>query len=315
MILATLLLLLLDPQPASALPGEAALPDIGLNNVITSYGDKQPFGNPAGIFYEPLKSEIYLADAGNHQIGIFDIKGATLWTFKHWVTDSRTGERSLGAPHSIVVNREGDIIVSDNKADYLDVFDYRGDFLQRIEPRDYDNVGSLRAAVLALDSEGNLYIGTRTDRLEILKLSDEFEMILRFGERGEGAGQFDNISGIWVASDGRVMVSDVLSEPVIKIFSSNGEYLGGFGGHTESKGDFSYPAGLAMTKGGRIWIVDSLRQVVKCVSPDGDFVTMIGGLGFRPGDMNYPSAVASDGDTLLFVAERIGNRFQQFVIK
>ncbi len=69
------------------------------------------------------------------KIGIFDIKGITLWSFKHWVTDSRSAQRVLGDPHSIVVTKNGDIIVSDNKADYLDIFDYRGNSLQQDRTR------------------------------------------------------------------------------------------------------------------------------------------------------------------------------------
>ena len=83
----------------------------------------------------------------------------------------------------------------------------------------------------------------------------------------------------------------------------------------ELKTDFSYPAGITITRGGRVWIVDSIRQVVKCLTEDGEFITMIGGFGSEPGDMKYPSSVASDGDTLLVVAEKNGNRYQQFVIK
>jgi DNA-binding beta-propeller fold protein YncE len=289
-------------------------PDIKLVNIIRGYSDRQSFGNPLGIFFDTQKQEIYLADAGNHQIGIFDSKGTTLWTFKHYVTDSRTGERTLGSPHSVVVTRQGEIIVSDNQADYLDIFDFRGTPLQRILPSSFDNVASFRAAALALDSEGNLYIGTKIDRSEILKLDQQFELVLRFGEKGEEPHQFSNISGLMITRDGQIYITDLLADPVVKIFSYDGTFVKGFGRREEDKTDFSYASGITMTNG-RLWIVDGLRQVVKCLTPEGKFITMIGGLGADPGDMNHPSAVASDGDSLLFVAERLGNRFQQFIIK
>jgi len=299
---------------AAIIPGDISIPEIKLVNVVRSYSDRQKFGNPIGIFYDSYKQEIYLADAGNHQVGIFDTRGTTLWTFKHWVTDGRTGERTLGAPHSIVVTRDGEIIISDNQSDYLDVFDYRGTPLQRIEPANYEGIVSFRAAALALDSDGNLYIGTKVEKSEIIKLGPDFGFSMRFGEKGEKEYQFLNISGIMIGPEGRIFVTDLLSDPVVKIFATDGKFIKGFGGREEDKDDFSYAAGVTIA-GGRLWVVDGIRQVVKCLSLDGQFITMIGGLGVKPGDMNHPSAVSSDGDSMLVVAERLGNRFQQFVIK
>jgi DNA-binding beta-propeller fold protein YncE len=293
---------------------EISTPDIKLVNIVRSYADRQLFANPIGIYYDSRKSEIYLADAGNHQIGIFDSKGTSVWKFKHWVTEGRTGERQLGSPHSVVVTPNGDIIVSDNQADYLDIFDYRGTPLQRIEPSNYENIKSFRAAALALDFDGNLYIGIKVEASEIIKLDQALNLVLRFGEKGDEPHNFANISGITIGRQGQIYVSDLLSDPVVKVFSASGEFIQGFGGREENKGDFSYASGIAVV-GDRLWVVDGLRQVVKCLTLEGQFITMVGGLGFRPGDMNHPSAVASDGDTLLFVAERLGNRFQQFIIK
>jgi len=310
-----LLLLFLAASLAHGQAEPISEPQVQLVNIVRGYSDRQPFGNPTGIFLDPRKNEIYLADTGNNQIGIFDLKGSSLWTFKHWVTDSRTGRRVLGNPHSVVVTENGDIIVSDNKADYLGVLDYRGAELQRIDPKDYDGVGSLRAAALALDEVGNLYIGTKLGESEILKLDPSYELLLRFGEEGEEPQQFKSISGIWIGDDGRIFITDAFSTPVLKIFGPEGEFIGGFGGHTIEKIDFSYAAGVVATRGGRLWIVDTLRQVVKCLTEEEQFVMMIGGFGTGPGDMVYPAAVASDGDSILVVAEKNGNRFQQFIVK
>jgi tripartite motif-containing protein 71 len=298
-----------------ALAEPATQPDIRLANLIRGYSDLQSFGNPTGVFLDAKKSEIYLADAGNHQIGIFNLRGINLWTFKHWVTDSRTGQRTLGDPRAVVVTSDGDIIVSDNKADYLDVFDYRGSLIDKIDPADFPEAGLFRGAVLALDKAGNLYIGTNLEKTEIIKLNPDYQLLMRFGQKGEEPQNFQEISGICIDSDNDILVTDAQGTPILKRFDSGGDYLGGFGEHTIEQNDFSFPCGVAMTSGGRIWIVDQLRQVVKCLTASGEFITMIGGMGNEPGDMYYPSAVASDGDSLLIVTEKNGNRYQQFVIR
>jgi len=223
--------------------------------------------------------------------------------------------RCPGNPQSIVVNSAGDILVSFNNADYIVVFDYLGVEKVKIAPSEYDEISSFRAAALAIDSNDNLYIGIKIIKSEIIKLDKDFNLILKFGEKGEANNQFSAISGLWIDSSGKIYVTDLFAIPVLKIFDSQGNYLNGFGGHTEEKMDFSFPAGIVTTKDGKIWIVDSIRQVVKCLNEEGDFLMMIGGFGYKPGDMAYPSSVATDGDSLIIVAEKSGNRFQSFIIK
>jgi hypothetical protein len=196
----------------------------------------------------------------------------------------------------------------------LDVLDYRGISYSTINPGDYDSVVSFKGATLAIDSVGNLYAGTKGDKPEILKFDQDFNLVMRFGEKGDSLEKFNTISGICIMENGEIVTTDLFSTPVVKIFNADGQYLRGFGRHDVEKTDFSFAAGVVSMRGGRIWIVDTIRQVVKCFNQDGEFVTMIGGYGFGPGDMRYPSAVASDGDTLLIVAEREGKRYQQFSI-
>jgi len=290
-------------------------PRIELSNIVRSYSDKQEFGYTAGIFLEPTKGEIYLADTGNHQIGIFNLEGATLWKFKHWVLDPQNGEKIPGDPNSVAVNKQGEIIVSDSRTDYLDVLDFRGNVLRKIDPIDYYSSMSFRAAALAFDEQGNLYIGIKGKGPRVLKLDPDYRLLLQFGNIGDGPNEFKDISAIGTDSEDRILVTDIFSIPVVKIFDAQGVYIGGFGGHEEGKTDFSFPAGVATTRGGMIWIVDTIRQVVKCLTGSGEYITMIGGFGNAPGEMQYPSAISSDGDSILVVAERNGSRFQQFIVK
>jgi DNA-binding beta-propeller fold protein YncE len=290
-------------------------PQIELISLVNCYSDRQAFGHPNGIFFEPVKSEIYVADTDNNQIAIFDNRGTTLWSFRYWVTDSKSNQRTAAKPISVVARKNGDIIASFANADYLAVFDYQGVEINKIMASDFNDIRSFRAAVLALDGNSHLFVGTKIDKTEILKFDLDFNLVLRFGEKGDAPHQFSNISGISIGSNNQILVTDLFSIPVLKIFDNNGEYKGGFGGHEEEKMDFSFPASVAVTRGGRIWIVDSLRQVVKCLTENGEFVTMIGGYGTKPGEMVYPAAITSDGDSVLVVAEKNGNRFQQFLIR
>jgi hypothetical protein len=308
LLMATLPIFIAFTQPL------ANQPDIFLSKIVREYSDKQPFGNMAGIYFDNQKQEIYVTDRQNHQIGITNTQGATLWTFKHWVTEKGSERRILGDPTSIVVTKSSDIIISDNMVDYLDVLDYRGVGYSMINPTDYDSVISFTGAVLAIDTSGNLYVGTKGNKPEILKFDRDLNLVKRFGDKGDSLDKFNTISGICLLETGEIIVTDLFSVPVVKIFDADGKYLRGFGQHDVEKTDFSFAAGVVSMRGGRIWIVDTIRQVVKCFDQNGEYITMIGGYGFGPGDMCYPSAISSDGDTLLLVAEREGKRYQQFNI-
>jgi len=295
---------------------ETPIPEFKLFNIVRNYSDKQPFNGPTGIFFDRFKQEIYLADSGNGLVSIFDLKGTTILTFKHWVTDPLSGERVLGNPRSVVCMANGDIVVSDGRTDNLDVYDFRGEHIISLDPDDFDPpVKSFKAAELAVGKDRNLYVAVTFENCEILKLNPDYELQFRFGKSGKDSSQFESISGLWIGDDGKIYVCDIFSVPVVKIFGPDGKYFEGFGGHSVERLDFSFPSDIVVMKNGMIFVSDSIRQVVKCLDKNGRFVTMIGGFGINPGDMRYPSALASDGDTLLIVAEKNGNRYQQFIVR
>ncbi len=100
----------------------------------------------------------------------------------------------------------------------------------------------------------------------------------------------------------------------VQVFSSQGEFLLGFGGHDIKREDFSLPSGVTTTSDGAIWVVDELRQVVKGFDRNGNFLFWFGGFGIANGAMRYPRYISGNGDDELYVIERVGERYQKFVV-
>ena len=71
---------------------------------------------------------------------------------------------------------------------------------------------------------------------------------------------------------------------------------------------------VATTADGRIWVLDTLRQVVQVYDLRGAFLGRVGGLGQEAGAFYFPSALATNGKTRLYVVERVGARLTTFRI-
>jgi hypothetical protein len=65
---------------------------------------------------------------------------------------------------------------------------------------------------------------------------------------------------------------------------------------------------------GKIFVADELRQVVKAFDSDGNFLFWFGGFGVSSGAMRYPRYITGDGDDQIFVLERVGERYQKFLL-
>jgi len=287
--------------------------NITVKNIMVGYSLDQRFSNPQGIFYDKKFKETYVGDSGNHQVVIFDSTGYPLHRFKHWV--EREGIRNLGEPRSLVVNSSGDIFLTDNLADYIDVLDHRGDLEYRINLTQILNLPKVKPTQLAIDSLDNLYIGYRSEKAELVVLDPDLQIILQFKNQTENQQNFGEITGIWIDSEGKIYITDALNEPCVKIFTSKGEFLFGFGKHDVGWDGFSLPSGVVTTRDGTIWIVDTFRQVVKGFTPTGRFIMYIGGYGRMLGEMKYPGAIAGDGNQSLLVLEKVGERAQEFVVQ
>lgn len=286
---------------------------VTIKSLVTGYSSALRFSNPQGIFFDRKFKELYVCDAGNHQVVIFDSTGYPIFRFKHWV--EQEGKRILGEPRSMVVNAEGDIFLTDNLADYIDVLDHRGESEDQIDLAKLLHLSTAKPDYLALDGEEHLYVGYRGEKSEVAVLDRGYQVIRQLKNQPDNHQDFESISGLWVDAGGKIYVTDVKAEPCVKVFSNTGVYLFGFGRHEVGWGDFSLPAGVATTTDGTIWIVDTFQQVVKAFNSKGEFIQYIGGYGRHPGDMKYPDAIAGDGDQTIFVLERVGERYQEFVVQ
>ena len=317
-----LLLVLILVLGMSSLSAQDLLPDSSftITDIVSDDGWQTSMRGPSAMFADRRSGEVFVADAGNHRILVFDQRLQPKFSFEHFVKDRRSGRLVKGEPRDMVVNSAGEIILVDNLATHLDVLDFRGKPLEQIHlNRLYgDTTLTIKPQSLSIDSDDNLYVGTTGDVVTVMVLDSYFNLKKMIGHRGGAESEYNTILAIHV-NDGRLYVTDLYAKPAIKVFDTTGTFLFGFGGHEIEKADVSFPSGVAILPdlegNPLIWIVDGLRQVIKVFDANGEFVQLVGGYGIGPGEFRYPADIAALSDSVFYVVERIGNRVQRISIK
>jgi hypothetical protein len=144
----------------------------------------------------------------------------------------------------------------------------------------------------------------------------------RFGEKGDGAGQFTLVRDIVEDSQGLLYAGDYDGpEDRIEKFTPDGKFLLAWGRRGEGEGEFRRPQGMAIERGAdgreRLLVADCSNHRIQRFDLDGRFVGTFGRLGPGPGEMKYPMGVAAvpagrPGGPAIYVAEWGNNRIQRF---
>ncbi|MDH4157313.1 MAG: NHL repeat-containing protein [candidate division Zixibacteria bacterium] len=296
--------------------------DINSRIVVTGLvfddGANRRLRNPSSLHYDANAGEVVIADAGNSRILIYDRDLIPRYSFDHFVPDRSTGQLVKGQPKAVAVNSHGEIIISDNLVNYLEVLDFRGRPIEKIflDAALGDTSLTIRPECFTIDEQDNLYVVTTGDLVTVLVLGPDYQLKRSFGQKGTGPTDFNTVISI-CHRDGWIYLADVYATPAVKVFDTAGAYIKGFGGHQVDRADVSLPSGIAVMVDGDgqkyVWIVDGLRQVIKVLDSEGAFQAFVGGFGFGLGEFRYPTAIAFSGN-VFYVLEKVGGRIQSFRI-
>ena len=284
-------------------------------------GTDGPLKNPGFAFFDKRARELFVAATGNRRIVVYDFDLIPKFTFQHFVRDRKSNKMVLGEPKAVVVNSQGDMLVIDNLADYVDILDFRGKSFQQVYPNRMlgDTTLKIRADLIAIDDSDNVYLSVVGDLTAVLSLDRNMNLKLRIIERT--ADSTTSIAGplAMAVMDSLLLLTEFREAPVLKLFDTSGRYLGGFGGREIAKEDFSMAIAAAIYRDSTgslsFLVADALRQVIKRVAVNGSLIATFGGYGAYPGALSYPSGLTYAGNSDFFVVERVGGRIQRFSIR
>jgi DNA-binding beta-propeller fold protein YncE len=194
----------------------------------------------------------------------FDPSGKLLKSF---------GAGMFGYPHGFTVDRDGNLWVSD--------------------VNDSDTVLGMPAR-----NAGGVVLGQ-----EVLKLDQSGKVLMMLGKMGvggSGTDTFDRPTGVAVAPDGNIFVSDGHSPNksnnarVVK-FSKDGQFIKTWGHKGSAPGDFDDPHDIFVGGSlGRIYVADRRNSRIQIFDQDGNFITAWYQFG-------QPSSVFVGPDDTLYV--------------
>ncbi len=294
-----------------ASPGRAAdLAALRIDSaiVVTDANGAQRFVQPLAVAVDGGHDEIVVANTGLSRIEFFARDGRPRGSFVHRVTNPE-GVDVDGLPRFIATTADGRVLVSDTRAAYVDVCDFRGASLQRIAlPAPDDRIADGNGpGAIAVAPDGRILVASRGEKGRVHVFSPEGQWLATWGVAGSAPGQLAAVTALAAAPAGEVVVACASTDLSIQVFDASGEYLRGFGVHDIGPGNFSLPNGVVVTPDSRVWVSDGIRHLVQVFEITGQLVGVVGG-GEESGALNYPSALASDGRGLFALAERGGNR-------
>ncbi len=237
--------------------------------LVASWGER---GGGPGQFDEPSgiavsSNQVFVADAHNRRIQVFDRQGRFQRTF---------GQEVLQRPMNLSWRR-GRLYVADFFADAIFVFDAHGRLQTRISAADgLHNPGGVDAF-----PDGTLLVAD-TYHHRVIQLSEAGRVLQSWGRQGQNgsrAGQFSYPTDVAIRPDGGFYVADGYNDR-IQQFAPDGSFLRKWGGPFGAnlfgpfKGWFATVTSVALGPDGRVVAADFYNDRVQHFTAEGRYLTI-----------------------------------------
>ena len=205
----------------------------------------------------------------------------------------------LTLPTDVAVGRDGRIYVVDSGNHRIAVFERGGKRLFTFGSRG-SGPGQLRDPVgIGIDPAGQVYVADKGNhRIQIY--TADGAPVRAWTVRAGGT----DVTPVDVAVDaaGKTVYVTGNSNHKVMAFSPDGRLLHQWGGEGVNRGEFRYPATVAVGADGRVYVVDVLNTRVQVRDPNGSFYT-VGEWGVLPGQLFRPKGVALDRHGRVYVSD------------
>src|SRR5215468_7660690 len=183
---------------------------------FSEYGSEKG-QNIKSEFMDIHDGKLYMPEAGNHRVDVFDLQGKFLFDFGG--EGAEPGK--MNNPESAKFNRAGQLYVADLKNDRIQIFTKDGKLIGSWG-KNGSGEGEFKApAGIAIDANDNVYVTEiGNDRIQVFDKDGKF--LTMWGEKGTGKGEFGNLHGIIVdKATGWIYIADTANNR-IQVFKPAG---------------------------------------------------------------------------------------------
>ena len=230
-------------------------------------GDGQ-FNEPWGVAVDK-DGNIFVSDTWNHRIQKFDKDGKFLLKWGGGLVDTKgiaDGQPGVFyGPRSLVMDKDGNLLVSDTGNKRIQKFDGDGKFLGQ-----FGVVGTLdgqfnEAVGIATDKDGNVYVADTWNH-RIQRFDAQFKYLGQWPVSGWDSESIVNKPFLATDADGNVYATDPEGHRVLK-FTPTGSILAVWGKFGNDASSFNLPVGIAIDGSGNVFVADALNQRIQKFAP------------------------------------------------
>ena len=241
------------------------------------------------------KGHIYVFHRGKHPLMEFDSSGKFLRSI---------ADDLFVSAHKVRIDPEDNILTTDVGAHMVLKLSPDGRVLLslgRMRMPGDDVLHFNQPTDVAFDHEGNIYVADGEGNSRVLKFNKFGNVLLGWGMKGSGPGQFDLPHSI--AIDGDLVYVGDRENARIQIFDLDGRYL--------REWKVGHPFGLFITPDHFIYMSDAIAGRILKINRDGKPVGVLDGPPPDKGRHFDPHSIAVGKDNSIFTAEVLAWRAQK----
>jgi len=260
---------------------------------------------PLGVALDETNDRVYITQSGGERkVAVFSLDGTRIGNL-----DVPGNAKTTHMPTYVAVDPlTQDVYVTDRATNSLYQYDSSGNYLRTVIPRGVTKWGPLG---VAFDSSGLLYVSDVSGKLHVIyQMKTDGEVIRKLGSQDK----LSFVNGLVAQPNGSLAASD----------SNNGRVLI-YGGSPSAQGALArgnadapmgLPRGLAVDDRQRLYVVDTVNQMVRVYVPASDatqppvYAFSFGEEGTIDGAFEYPNGIAVTSRDQIFVTDRANNRVQ-----
>lgn len=164
---------------------------------------------------------------------------------------------------------------------------------------------------LSVDNRGRVWVPD-THYSRVIVYDRDGNELFRFGEPGQGPGQFELPTAVVLDRQGNIFVAEYGDNDRISKFSPTRDYLFSFAGRDSGEASLRRPTELIIDDNDVLWVADACNHRICRFDLDGNLLSAFGLPGTGGNRLNYPYGLALESSGTILVADQGNNRIVRF---